>query len=65
VPIGAAAVRFTLRHPGVTGVVLGARSPAEITADVGYLATDAPDDLFGDLAAEGLVPEPPGLAPSS
>jgi D-threo-aldose 1-dehydrogenase len=65
VPIGAAAVRFTLRHPGVTGVVLGARSPAEITADVGYLATDVPDDLFGDLAAEGLVPEPPGLAPSS
>jgi D-threo-aldose 1-dehydrogenase len=65
VPIGAAAVRFALRHPAVTAVVLGARSPAEITADVGYLATDVPDDLFGELAAEGLVPEPPGLAPLS
>ncbi len=35
VPIGAAAVRFALRHPAVTAVVVGARTAAEITEDVG------------------------------
>jgi D-threo-aldose 1-dehydrogenase len=55
VPIGAAALRFTLRHPAVTAAVLGARSPAEITTDVGYLARDVPDALFDELAAEGLI----------
>ena len=37
-PIGAVALRFTLRHPAVTAAVVGARSPAEIAADAGYLA---------------------------
>jgi D-threo-aldose 1-dehydrogenase len=55
VPIGAAALRFTLRHPAVTAAVVGARSPAEITADVGYLARDVPDALFDELAAEGVI----------
>jgi D-threo-aldose 1-dehydrogenase len=56
VPIGAAALRFTLRHPAVTAAVVGARSQAEITTDVGYLARDVPDALFDELAAEGLIP---------
>ena len=55
VPIGAAALRFTLRHPAVTAAVVGARSPAEITTDVGYLARDVPDALLHELAAEGLI----------
>lgn len=55
VPIGAAALRFTLRHPAVTAAVVGARSPAEITTDAGYLARDVPDALFDELAAEGLI----------
>ena len=55
-PIGAAALQFTLRHPAVTAAVVGARSPAEITTDVGYLARDVPDALFDELAAEGLIP---------
>ena len=50
VPVAAAALRFTLRHPAVTSVVVGARTPAEITADVGYLNTAVPDELFGELA---------------
>jgi D-threo-aldose 1-dehydrogenase len=55
VPIGAAALRFTLRHPAVTAAVVGARSPAEIATDAGYLARDVPDALFDELAAEGLI----------
>jgi len=58
VPIGAAALRFVLRHPAVTAAVVGARSPAEITADVGYLSAGVPDELFAALAAESLIPAP-------
>jgi D-threo-aldose 1-dehydrogenase len=54
-PIGAVALQFTLRHPAVTAAVVGARSPAEIAADVGYLACRVPDEVFGELEAEGLV----------
>jgi D-threo-aldose 1-dehydrogenase len=57
-PIGAAALRFTLAHPAVTAAVVGARSPGEIEADAGYLACRVPDALFDELAAEGLTPDP-------
>jgi D-threo-aldose 1-dehydrogenase len=53
--IGAAALQFPLRHPAVTAVVVGARSPAEVAADAGYLACDVPDELFEELAADGLI----------
>jgi D-threo-aldose 1-dehydrogenase len=56
VPIAAAALRFVLRHPAVTAAVVGARSPAEITADTGYLSAVVPDELFGELARESLIP---------
>ena len=56
VPIGAAAIRFVLRHPAVTAVVVGARTAAEVAEDVGYLAAAVPEELFGELAAEGLTP---------
>ena len=56
VPIGAAAIRFALRHPAVTAVVVGARTAAEVTEDVGYLAAAVPEELFGELTAEGLTP---------
>ena len=60
-PIGAAAIRFVLRHPAVTAIVVGARSAAEVTEDVGYLTADVPEELFAELAAEGLTPaaDPP------
>jgi hypothetical protein len=35
--------------------LVGARSAAEVTEDVGYLAADVPEELFAELAAEGLV----------
>jgi D-threo-aldose 1-dehydrogenase len=50
VPAGAAALRFTLRHPAVTAAVVGARSAAEITTDASYLTLDIPDELFAALA---------------
>jgi D-threo-aldose 1-dehydrogenase len=49
VPMAAAALRFTLRHPAVTAAVVGARTPAEILSDVSYLSEDIPDDLFTEL----------------
>ena len=52
VPLAAAALQFTLRHPAVTAAVVGARSPEEITADASYLSTHIPDALWAEL--EGL-----------
>jgi D-threo-aldose 1-dehydrogenase len=49
VPLPAAALQFTLRHPGVTAAVVGARSADEITADVSYLETHIPDALWAEL----------------
>ena len=51
VPVAAAALRFTLRHPAVTAAVVGARSASEITADASYLTLDIPDELFAALAS--------------
>jgi D-threo-aldose 1-dehydrogenase len=51
VPVAAAALQFTLRHPAVKAAVVGARSPAEITADASYLTPALPADLFTALAA--------------
>jgi len=36
--------------------VIGARSPAEITKDAGYLAAAVPDRLYKELARDGLIP---------
>jgi D-threo-aldose 1-dehydrogenase len=49
VPLAAAALRFTLRHPAVTAAVVGARSPEEIAADVSYLSAHIPDTLWAEL----------------
>ena len=53
VPLPAAALQFTLRHPAVTAAVVGARSAKEITADTSYLSTSIPHTLWTDL--EGLL----------
>jgi D-threo-aldose 1-dehydrogenase len=57
VPIGAAAIRFALRHPAVTAAVVGARTVTEVTENVSYLATTVPAELFAELAAERLTPD--------
>ena len=53
VPVAAAALRFTLRNPAVTSVVVGARTAAEITADAGYLDARVPEELLADLTSLG------------
>jgi len=49
VPLAAAAIQFPLRHPGVGSIVVGARSPGEISDDVGLLARPVPDGLWAEL----------------
>ena len=57
VPIGAAAIQFPLRHPAVSSVLLGMRSPAEVSANVAMSNRPIPDQLWDELIDEGLVDE--------
>jgi D-threo-aldose 1-dehydrogenase len=50
VPLPAAALRYVLRHPAITAVVVGARSPEEIQADADYLALDISGALWDELS---------------
>jgi D-threo-aldose 1-dehydrogenase len=52
VPVAAAALRYVLRHPAVTAVVVGARSADEIRADASYLGLPIPDALWADLGMD-------------
>jgi D-threo-aldose 1-dehydrogenase len=58
-PLAAVAMQFVLRHPAVTAAVIGARTPAEITQDAGYLTTAVPDELWAELTREGLIAATP------
>ena len=51
IPLPAAALQFTVRHPAVTAAVVGARSAEEITADTSYLSTPIPHVLWAELEA--------------
>ena len=51
VPLPAAALQYTLRHPAVTAAVVGTRTPEEVTSDVSYLQTPIPDALWAELEA--------------
>jgi D-threo-aldose 1-dehydrogenase len=53
--IGAVALHYTLAHPAITAAVIGARTPQEIEADIGYLAQAVPDEVFAELDAAGLL----------
>lgn len=50
VPLAAAAVRFPLRHAAVTGVVLGLRGVAEVSAAQRYAEQEIPAELWAELA---------------
>jgi D-threo-aldose 1-dehydrogenase len=60
VPLRAAALQFPLRHPAVTAVLVGARSPGEVLDAVRMAAVDVPRALWRDLRREGLIDTPPG-----
>jgi D-threo-aldose 1-dehydrogenase len=55
VPLLAAAIQFPLRHPGVTSILVGARSPQEITDDLRLLDVRIPDDLWAELAHYDVI----------
>jgi D-threo-aldose 1-dehydrogenase len=50
IALGAAALQFTLRHPAVSTVLVGARSAAEIDLDVEFAAARIDDDTLRDIA---------------
>ncbi|MFD0660201.1 aldo/keto reductase [Thermocatellispora tengchongensis] len=52
VPLAAAALNFPLRHPAVTGVVVGARTPQEVADDIALAATPIPAELWAELDEE-------------
>lgn len=55
VPLQAAAIQFPLGHPAVTSIVIGARTPAELTENVAMFRHPIPADLWSELRAEGLL----------
>jgi D-threo-aldose 1-dehydrogenase len=55
VPLAAAALQFPFHHPAVAAVIPGARTAAEVEANVGLLRHPIPPALWRDLKAEQLV----------
>jgi D-threo-aldose 1-dehydrogenase len=55
VALAAAALHYVLAHPDVTAVVIGARSAENVQQNVDYLNQAVPQQLFDELAAEGLI----------
>ena len=49
VPLGAAAIQFPLRHPGVTSVVVGARTARTITTGADWFETLIPEALWSEM----------------
>jgi D-threo-aldose 1-dehydrogenase len=56
VPLAAAAIHFPLRHPAVAAVLVGARSPEEITEDMRLLALPVPHELWEELDDAHALP---------
>jgi len=49
VPLAAAAIRFPMRHPATTCVVIGAKTAAQLKQNVEWFDTDLPDAIWADL----------------
>lgn len=56
VPLGAAALQFTLAHPVVVSAVCGYRSRAEVDTNMAWAALPLPGALWDELKAERLLP---------
>jgi D-threo-aldose 1-dehydrogenase len=48
VPLAALAIQFPLRHPAISSILVGARSPAEIEEDIELLGFQIPDELWDE-----------------
>ena len=55
VPIGAAALQFSLAHPAVANVLVGPKSPAEVDGILAWWNTTIPDGFWDALADKQLV----------
>jgi D-threo-aldose 1-dehydrogenase len=55
VPVRAAAIQFPLRHPAIACVLVGLRSPAEVSDAVAMLGYAVPDELWHDLQTARLI----------
>ncbi|MGH9615259.1 MAG: aldo/keto reductase [Acidobacteriaceae bacterium] len=49
VPLAAAAIRFPMRHPAVTCVVIGANTPAQLRQNADWFNTDLPESIWTDI----------------
>jgi D-threo-aldose 1-dehydrogenase len=66
VPLAAAALQFPLAHPAVASVIPGARSAAEVTANIALMDHPIPTAFWAELKDAGLIradaPVPEGAA---
>ncbi|WP_427016352.1 aldo/keto reductase [Pseudarthrobacter sp. P1] len=56
VDLPTAALKFSLRHPAVRTVVVGAATPEQISQTAERMAATVPDELWEALVARGLLP---------
>jgi D-threo-aldose 1-dehydrogenase len=56
VPLRAAAVQFPFGHPAVASVLVGVRSPEEVSDAVAMASHPIPPELWRDLKRDGLLP---------
>jgi len=56
VSLTAAAIQFPLRHPAVTTVLTGSRSPKELLANIADFDSEVPAEAWAALENAGLIP---------
>lgn len=56
IELPSAAIQFSLRHPAVETVVVGARTARQIQQNIRSMDAKIPEELWSALAREGLVP---------
>ena len=49
VPLAAAAIRFPMRHPAITCVVIGAKTADQLRQNVDWFETELPEQIWDDL----------------
>lgn len=59
IPLIAAALQFPLRHPGVTSVLTGSRSSAELLANIADFDRELPSNIWSELEDAGLIERMP------
>lgn len=57
IPTAAAAIQFPLAHPGVTGMLTGPATAAQLRSNLTWFTTPIPPELWAELKAAGLLPE--------